>query len=237
VGLCALLWTASAQAAPGIVEDGRCEPPPPPGDCVAGGRCADDTGTCNALDGVLRLCVPDDALVCCDSDVDCPYDPTGTAGLCIGSVFTGAGLCTNPDAEYCAGASIRPTAAQVERCHRDPEGNLGRWGNGDCDGDGLTNLEETESLGTDPCVAPLPRAVWVGEACVPLTDDEGCFPGDSCDTDPVDSACTVTSDGSGTECYPSASLLYCGDGVWACPDGTDEVRDDLYGHVWCVPPA
>lgn len=199
---------------------------------MVGGPCDDGRGTCRALDGAMRLCVPDDSLICCDTDADCPI-AGAMVGTCLGSALPTAGLCVDPRTNYCSGAA-RPTLAQVRPCHQDVDGNPVLWANGDCDGDGLTNAEE-EGLGTDPCVRPPPRAVWTDVGCVELVDAEACMPGDDCDTDPVESTCARSSDRTGTECYPDDERLYCGDGEWVCPDGTDEVRDSTRGHTWCVP--
>jgi len=222
-----LLLASTARAEPGIFESGMCEPPPPPEGCSVGGRCADDAGTCRALDGALRLCVPDDTLICCDRDSDCPYI-VGGFGVCVGTFLGGSGLCTDPTAEYCASGSTRPTPAQVQRCHRSADGNLVVWAEGDCDLDGLSNGEE-RALGTDPCAGPPTRAIWVGDGCEEL--DRGCSPGDSCD----EGVCARSADGHGTECQPIDSELYCGDGEWVCPDGTYEVVDMTRARTWCVP--
>lgn len=120
-----------------VVDGGRCEPLAMA--CVRGTACAvnDGPGTCEETgDGAGTFCAPDDEpLYCCGSFV-CPDDsdacvPAESASVCVSS--------------HCVGR-VRDLLA----CVTSPGGALVPFDEGDCDGDGVTNADESEA-GTDPC--------------------------------------------------------------------------------------
>ncbi|MCA9609318.1 MAG: hypothetical protein KC619_27140, partial [Myxococcales bacterium] len=222
-----------AAAAPGVLVGGTCTVLPTLGaSCAPGARCAIDgggSGTCLNV-GSLSLCLPDDAVLCCTEDRDCPADPAAGVGVCV-PVSSVAVCAVGPD--YCAGGA-RPTTMQIANCHRDGGGPLVVWDRGDCDMDGIRNGDEVEA-GSDPCRGPLPYAVWSGTTCHELPI--GCDPRGTCTTPLGDAGeCRLTDDGGGTTCFPMTSELYCGDGVWVCPSGQIEVDDTTLRHTFCTPP-
>lgn len=230
-------WHGTARAEPGLFIGGSCMPLSTAGaTCSPGETCRMDgtgaTGTCRGF-GMLTVCLPDDAMICCDEDMDCPTDIGGTLRACVRTPTVG--LCPAPGADYCS-MGVRPSSSELLLCHRDGSGTLVTWDRGDCDGDTVPNGVE-ESLGTDPCLAPARQAIWVGTAntCIPLPI--GCDPSMSCST-PAGTAgeCRDTADDGATQCEPREAALHCGDGAWVCPGGQIEVEDADARHTYCSPP-
>lgn len=119
---------------------------------------ADDrTGVCtaNARTGGQRICSTLPDLFCCGGfvHVDCP------AGECVlpSDVGDGTGMCTNP--RLLCGDS--PTMDELIACHTFG-GVLTTIENGDCDGDGIRNVDETEERRCFPD-APLDGGVVTGD--------------------------------------------------------------------------
>lgn len=235
VGLLCLGWSASAQAEVMILDfsdgDPQCR-------VFAGSDCVNDAScgagfACRDFGADGRVCVPRTALFCCGEGSACPTgDPVATACTPVSSVSGSGDLCL-PAERYC---DAELTLERVVACHTVP-GSATRpvpYAQGDCDGDGLSNIEEANA-GTDVCVAPTDIGVQGDGACITLT--MGCSIGQTCPLSPAGTAstCIVTPDGNGTYCSPGPQALYCCDATHSCPIASDQcigalcIADDCAG--------
>ncbi len=131
-----------------------CEAPGPVGRVVDGARCEQlamacipgnactvndgDPGTCEETgDGAGTFCAPhDEPLYCCGSFV-CPDD----SDTCVSS----------DSRSVCVDSTCAGRVPDLLACVTSPGGALVPFSEGDCDGDGVTNGEEIDEAGTDPC--------------------------------------------------------------------------------------
>jgi len=142
----------------------------------------------------------------------CCSDPTLGPGICPSGTTCAPGmggiqLCLSPGLQ-CLGPTSGTTspADALARCFTPPRGEPQPfWARGDCDEDGITNGEESRSMG-DPCCneAETPIGCCTGggatleECCAMLPGDPACC---SLASNPV--SCCIASGGSLGECCPA----------------------------------
>ena len=227
----------SVSAQTGAVVDNACVrlDPAAMSLCTAiGGACRvlDRDGRCRQV-GESLYCLPEPGLICCSEPNDCPRGAAGSISRCASLLDGALRICLDPFRTYC---SDDPSAATVRACH-DREGNLVPWADGDCDGDGVPNGLEV-ARDTDPCLAPIPRGVFVPDAgdCASLTGR--CVLDQRCELPSGrEGLCARTADGASLVCAPvePERELFCGGPEFVCPDELREVHYEPAIHAFCSP--